>query len=269
MSSSTPLPPPSAKALSCNSLMDPTFSLSDALDKDLLIQITPSSEDVSQPRQILDSTASLIAPLPRVPNAFAFPMQPLFYQSDGSTRVFSRSGSPSPISPIFTQRSRPTSPHFWNSGSPNSLEWLAPAINPPCSHFDSTTSDRFHPMSCPLAPFYSHRTLFLVMQVHRHIMRCFRVMSPIPSRPTSPFRGRLLPSFRPFLLTTGHQRRIQLRALILLRYWSRKRSAFISKGFKDKVATKIAPDALRLMGKYCSPHLIVLDNYISLFTLGC
>lgn len=217
-----PLSPPfSAKPQPFNLPMEDTFTLPDMLDRNSLMKLTISSEHDSELLQTPENTIPpFIAPVPRVPNTFTLPTQPLCQQNDGPARVFSRPSSPSPISPALSPLSGPGDHYFWQLASPNTEERQArsSASGPLYDRFDGcSTSDHLSPMSCPTSPLLRPSDTFpcptspptchaMFSNVNRRLralnsMPCLvRGASPVPSRPTSPMSRPTSPILQAFLV---------------------------------------------------------------------
>lgn len=113
------------------------------------IKLPVSSDDDSKSRQV--TLPSLMAPSPKASHSFMRSMQSLFLHDDGSERIFSRPGSPSPISPPVSPKMRPTSPLFWKRTCQSPVGLDAGPLSPPCSRFDGLPPESC-PMSCPTSP---------------------------------------------------------------------------------------------------------------------
>ena len=151
----------------------------------------------------------LIAPLPRAPNTFILPMQPLIQQTDGDARIFSRHSSQSPISPALSPLLGPGDQHFWQIASSNSDERQARSPGPLYDRFDGcSTSSHLSPMSCPTSPLLRSSNAFpcptspptchaMFSNVSRRL-RALNSTSPVPSRPTSPISRPTSPILQAF-----------------------------------------------------------------------
>ena len=179
------------------------------------MKVAVSSEhDSKSPRNAIPP---LISPLPRVPNTFILPMQPLFQKSDGAARIFSRPSSPSPISPALSPLSGPGDQHFWQMASPNTEERQArsPPLGPLYDRFDGcSTSGHLSPMSCPTSPLLRSSNAFpcptSTPTCHANVSRRLRALnystpclvrgasSLVPSRPTSPMSRPTSPILQAF-----------------------------------------------------------------------
>ncbi|KAF8262197.1 hypothetical protein EI94DRAFT_1809122 [Lactarius quietus] len=161
----------------------------------------------------------LVTPLPRAPDTFILPMQPLLQQNDGPARIFSRPGSPSPISPAQSPLLGPGDHCFWQIASPSTDEERqarSPASMPPYDRFDScSTSVHLSPTSCPTSPLLRPSNAFpsptstptchaMFSNVSRRLRAlnstpCLvRGASPVPSRPTSPMSRPTSPILQAF-----------------------------------------------------------------------
>jgi hypothetical protein len=185
--------------------MEDTSPFPDTLNMDSLIKFPTSADDDLKTRQHPEiPLPSLVAPLPRVSHTSRRrPLQPLFYQDDGSEIVFSRPVSPSPISPPLSPQSRPTSPRFWKSACSSPLGWLAAPLSPSNCRFNNPTSDGRDSMSCPTSPIIRpsrpvptptsptacHAMFSTVSRGLRAMSSTSsmgHLISPVSSRPTSP-----------------------------------------------------------------------------------
>jgi hypothetical protein len=181
------------------------------------MKIAVSSEHNSKSPQ--NAIPPLIAPLPRVPNTFILPMQPLLQQTVVPARIFSRPSSPSPISPALSPLSGPGDQHFWQMASPDGEERQArsPALGPLYDRLDGgSTSDHLSPMSCPTSPLLRSSNAFPCPTspptCHANVSRRLRALnystpclvrgasSPVPSRPTSPISRPTSPILQAFSL---------------------------------------------------------------------
>lgn len=199
----------SPKPHPCNRLMEDTFTLPDALMK---LTVSPEHES----KLVQSAMPPLVAPLPRVPNAFILPMQPLLQQNDGPARVFSRPCSPPPISPAQSPLSGPGDHYFWQIGSLNTNEERQARSPALYDRFDScSTSVHLSPTSCPTSPLLRPSNAFpcptspptchaMFSNVNRRLRAlnstpCLvRGTSPIPSRPTSPMSRPTSPILQAF-----------------------------------------------------------------------
>jgi len=129
--------------------MEGEFPILDTTDKDS-IKSPALSDDDSKSRQV--TLPPLMAPSPKVSHSFMQSMQSLFLHDDGSERFFSRPGSPSPISPPVSPKSRPTSPRFWRRACQSPVGSDTGPLSPPCYRFDGLPSESWGPMSCPTSP---------------------------------------------------------------------------------------------------------------------
>lgn len=180
--------------------------------------VVSSGHNTKSPRSPQYTTPPLIAPLPRAPNTFILPMQPLLQRTDGDARIFSRPTSPSPISPALSPLSGFGDHHFWKIDSPNSDERQArsPTLGPPYDRFDGCSfSDHLSPMSCPTSPLLRSSNAFpcptspptshaMFSNISRRLRALnstpglFRGTSPVPSRPTSPMSRPTSPILQAF-----------------------------------------------------------------------
>jgi hypothetical protein len=121
----------------------------DTHNKDLLIKFPLSPGDDSKSLQI---TERLLPSSPKLSHTLMPPMQPLFLHDDSLDRIFSRPGSPTPISPPLSPESRPTSPPFWKSACQSPIGWPTRPLSPSNDRFYGSSSERWGPMSCPTSP---------------------------------------------------------------------------------------------------------------------
>lgn len=108
------------------------------------------SDDDSKSRRV--TLPPLMAPSPKVSHSFMRSMQSLFLHDDSSEGIFSRPGSPSPISPPVSPQSRPTSPRFWKRACKSPVGSDTGPLSPPFHRFDGLPSESWGPMSCPTSP---------------------------------------------------------------------------------------------------------------------